>query len=92
MNGYNLIPNDSNKFPQTNLTTSDPANMYSIILGPLQKYFIVKSQKEITLKRVEYAAEARNEILRTIARVASSGQHDEELYNMLMDTYNRIPF
>lgn len=92
MNEYNLIPNDPNRFPQTSFSPSDPTNIYSVILGPLQKYFIIKSHKEITLKRIEYAAEARNEITRTIARIASSGYHDEALYKMLIDTYNSIPF
>lgn len=78
MNNYELIPGSFN--------TND---YLSVLLGPLQKYFIIKGQKEIILKKMEYSAEARKSILKTIENIASSGHLDRELRDSLMEAYYR---
>ena len=59
----------------------------SAIAEPFNRYFIVKSQKELAIRRMENYAETRKYILYIIDHLASIGKLTPSLQSELMQSY-----
>lgn len=77
MQNFNLIPNPNNPFD----------DLHKLLLGPVQKYVIVKNQKEMILHHRDKVSQERIAIINALEKIGSSGNHNETLYHLLIEAY-----
>lgn len=80
MENFDLIPNGNQPFN----------DLQSLLLGPVQRLAIAKARKELVLQHRDKVSQERMAIIHAIETIGSSGNHNEDLYHLLIEAYYKI--
>lgn len=86
---YDIVESGTNTMLVTDSIASVLKSLPNVLSAPFFKYFIIKSQKELTIKRLDDYAELRKYILDTIKYLSSDGTLTESLQADLMAVFHR---